>query len=87
MKAPSGRQFADRKLPRDQRLRKAKTRALRYVEEGDLVSPLTSMWRDTMCGRNPLYPREFITERLVNGIEMAREKDEPGIRQWIEEFW
>ncbi len=86
MNSLGGKRIADRKLPREERLRKAKARALRHVEDGDLVSSLTSMWRDTMGGRNPLYSREVIIERLVNGMDMARKKDVPGLRRWIEEF-
>jgi hypothetical protein len=67
---------------RQEHLAWCKTRALEYVDEGDLVNAVTSMSSD--MGK---HPETGVNHSLVQlGMFYVIQHDEAGVRRWIEGF-
>lgn len=70
--------------PAKQHLDWCKTRALEYLDRGDLPNAVSSMTSD--LNKHPETRMSADSIRQTMGIRYAMEGDERGVRRWIEGF-
>jgi hypothetical protein len=71
---------------RSQYIASAKGRALKLLDEGDLVSSLASIGTDLTQKGPMLFPPGYIADRVGVGLQLVLDKDADALRQLIEDF-
>jgi hypothetical protein len=71
---------------RAQYIASAKGRALKLLDEGDLVSALASIGTDLTQKGPMLFPPGYVPDRVGAGLQLVLDKDADALRQLIEDF-